>query len=255
MASPLPLRYQGTDYVPPNRGEEREALRLASPARIVEALSPVIGEARRARLDQVAASRLLGVVVVLEDLHDPHNGGAALRSCEAVGIGEVHVIQRVERFRTSSKVTQGCDKWLDVVQHSATAPCLDGLRDRGFALYAAIPGATTALEALDPLKPAAFLIGNEHAGLSDEARQRCDAEFTIPMHGFSESLNLSVATALVVYTHTTRRRQALGTPGDLDEAALTELRARYYARDLRSATAILRRTLSGEASASSSPRP
>ncbi len=148
MAAPLPLRYQGTEYVAQNRGEEREALRLASPVEIIEALSPVIGEARRARLDQVAASRLSGVVVVLEDLHDPHNGGAALRSCEAVGISEIHGIERVERFRTSSKVTQGCDKWLDVVQHRETAPCLDELRARGFALYAAIPSATTRLARL-----------------------------------------------------------------------------------------------------------
>lgn len=255
VAAPLPLRYQGTDYVAPNRSEESEALRLASPSRIVETLGPVLGEARRARLDQAAAARLYGLVVVLEDLHDPHNGGAALRSCEAVGISEVHVIQRAERFRTSTKITQGCDKWLDVVQHGDTAACLDGLRDRGFALYAAIPGATTPLEALDPLRPAAFLIGNEHAGLSPEARARCDVEFAIPLHGFSESLNLSVATALVVYTHATRRRQALGRAGDLDESALTELRARYYARDLRSAAAILRHSLSAEASPSPSPSP
>ena len=73
------------------------------------------------------------------------------------------------------------------------------------------------------------------------ARALCDQEFAIPLYGFSESVNLSVATALVVYTHTTRRRAALGRAGDLDEQSLTELLARYYARDVRGAAAIVRR--------------
>jgi tRNA (guanosine-2'-O-)-methyltransferase len=241
----LPERYRDTEWVAPNRAEETTALELATAAEVIAALGPAIGDARRQRLDEVAAARLAGVVVVLEDLHDPHNGGAALRSCEAMGVHEVHVIQRQERFRTSSKITQGCDKWLEVVEHAETLSCLAGLRRRGFRLYAAVPGAKQTLEELPPLQPAAFLIGNEHQGLSDEARAQCDAEFTIPLHGFSESVNLSVATALIVYTHCVRRRAALGTIGDLDEERRLELRARYYARDVRSAGAIVRRFVDG----------
>lgn len=237
----LPERYLNTEWVAPGRDDENAALAIGTPAQIVEALGPGIGDARRARLDQVAATRLAGVAVVLEDLHDPHNGGAALRSCEAMGLHNVHVIAREERFRTSPKITQGCDKWLEVVQHTDATSCLTGLRQRGFRLYAAVPGAKQTLEELPPLPPAAFLIGNEHAGLSAEARAQCDAEFTIPLYGFSESVNLSVATALIVYTHCTRRRQALGRAGDLDEEQLLELRARYYARDVRSAPAQVRR--------------
>jgi tRNA (guanosine-2'-O-)-methyltransferase len=237
----LPERYLNTEWVAPGRSDENAALALASPAQVVEALAPGIGDARRARLDQVASSRLAGVAVVLEDLHDPHNGGAALRSCEAMGLHQVHVVANQERFRTSPKITQGCDKWLEVVEHRDTMSCLDGLRQRGFRLYAAVPGARLTLEELPPLPPAAFLIGNEHAGLSKAARAQCDVEFTIPLYGFSESVNLSVATALIVYTHCTRRRQALQRPGDLSDDEVTELRARYYARDVRSAPAQVRR--------------
>lgn len=237
----LPERYRDTEWVPPRRGEETAALALCTPAEVIAALGPAIGDARRERLDQVAASRLSGVVVVLEDLHDPHNGGAALRSCEAVGLHEVHVIQRQEHFRTSSKITQGCDKWLEVVEHTRIEACVTSLRQRGFRLYAAVPGARQTLEELPAVEPAAFLVGNEHTGLSAEARASCDAEFTIPLYGFSESVNLSVATALIVYTHCTRRRRALESSGDLDEERLLELRARYYARDVRSASALVRR--------------
>lgn len=248
LSGVLPPRFADTEWSPPSRAEEAAALALAPPDEIIASLKEVVAEVRCRRIDQVAAGRLAGVMLVLEDLHDPHNGGAALRSCEAVGLCEVHVIQRQDRFRTSSKITQGCDKWLDVVQHRDSTECLTALRRRGYRLYAAVPSATKRLEDLDPLVPAAFLIGNEHAGLSAEARALCDDQFTIPMHGFSESMNLSVATAITLYTHTSRRRAALGADGDLGPERLAELRARYYVRDVRGAVAIVRRRR-GEAGA------
>jgi tRNA (guanosine-2'-O-)-methyltransferase len=240
-ASVLPERYTNTEWSPPARPEEAAALAVASAQDVIAALQPTLGPERAARLDAVAGARLSGVTVVLEDLHDPHNGGAALRSCEAMGVLEVHVVQNRDRFRVSPKVTQGCDKWLQVCEHTSSIDCIQLLRLRGFRVYAAVPGAAQPLEALPPLVPAAFLVGNEHFGLSAEARALCDQEFAIPLYGFSESVNLSVATALIVYTHTTRRRAALGRAGDLDAERLTDLRARYYARDIRGAAAIVRR--------------
>lgn len=211
------------------------------PRAVIAALSPVLGEERLAKIDRVAASRLSGLVVVLENLHDPHNGGAALRSSEGVGVLEVRVVG--ERLRFSERVTQGCEKWLDLSHDPDIDACARTLKARGFRLYAAVPGATVRLEELDAKTPAAFLIGNEHAGLSERARALADVEFAIPLHGFSQSVNLSVAAALTVYTHARRRREALGRDGDLDEAALLELRARYYKRDVRGADAIVERFL------------
>jgi tRNA (guanosine-2'-O-)-methyltransferase len=95
-----------------------------------------------------------------------------------------------------------------------------------------VPSAKTALEELDALVPAAFLVGNEHSGLTNRARELCDGEFAIPLHGFSQSVNLSVATAVTVYTHARRRRQALGRDGDLEGAELLTLRADYYRRSV-----------------------
>jgi tRNA (guanosine-2'-O-)-methyltransferase len=212
---------------------------MDDPALVVAALSPHLAEERRDKIDRVVASRLSGLVVVLENLHDPHNGGAALRSCEAIGLREVRVVG--PSFGFSERVTQGCDKWLDVMRNETIEGCVAELKARGFRLYAAVPGAPTALEDLDARAPAAFLVGNEHAGLSPTARAACDLEFTIPMRGFSQSVNLSVATALCVYTHAERRRRALGAPGDLDAAAALALRADYYRRDVRGADAIIRR--------------
>ena len=239
----LPQRYLGTEWQPPSRLDEEAALQLAPSQQIIDLLRPLVDERRATRLDEVAVARLSGVVVVLEDLHDPHNGGAVLRSCEAMGVAEVHIIASRERFRVSDKVTQGCDKWLDVVEHRSTAASLSSLRQRGFRLAAAVPGAKTQLHELDPRQPTALLMGNEHAGLSAEARSLCDVEFAIPLHGFSESLNLSVATALCTFSMTSRRRAALGRTGDLDDLALTDLRARFLLRDVRGALTIVRQRL------------
>jgi tRNA (guanosine-2'-O-)-methyltransferase len=206
---------------------------------VVAALAEVLGPERVARLDAVATARLGGVVVVLENLHDPHNGAAVLRSCEAIGLVEVRVVGAPLRF--SPRVTQGCEKWLTLAHDDSIDACAATLRARGFRLCAAVPGAATALEALDPRVPTALLLGNEHEGLSARALALADVEFAIPLHGFSQSVNLSVAAAVTVYTHAARRRAALGSDGDLDEAARLALRARYYRKDVRGADAIINR--------------
>lgn len=233
-------RFVGTEWAAPDRGPEEAILRHGAAA-AVEALGAVLAPERAARLDEAAAGRLAGVTVVLENLYDPHNGAAVLRSCEAMGLLHVHVIESSERFRVARKVSQGCDKWLEVHRYQDPAGCAAALRRRGFRLYAAVPGAALSIERIDPLVPAAFLLGNEHAGLSGGARALCDEEFSIPLYGLSQSLNLSVATAVVVHSQSARRRAALGRAGDLDEGALLELRARYYARDVRGAEEIVRR--------------
>ncbi|HEY6475245.1 MAG TPA: TrmH family RNA methyltransferase, partial [Polyangia bacterium] len=119
-----------------------------------------------------------------------------------------------------------------------------GLRADGFALYAAVPGAAVALDDLDFSRAAAVMVGNEHEGLTAEAIAAADVRFGIPMHGLTQSLNLSVATALIVERASTLRRAALGAPTDLSEQAILELRARFYAASVRGAEVILARALS-----------
>jgi tRNA (guanosine-2'-O-)-methyltransferase len=210
------------------------------PADVIAALRPLLGDERADTLDGTAARRLSGLVLVLENLHDPHNGGAATRTFEAVGGLELRVVGGIF---FSERVTQGAEKWLEVHRDESIEACVAALKVRGFRLYATVPGAQTTLEEIDPLTPAAFLLGNEHEGLSRRARELADAEVSIPLHGFSQSVNLSVASALCVYTHARRRREALGRDTDLDDAALDRLRARYYYRDVRGADAVIARHL------------
>lgn len=202
------------------------------PEDVVELLAPYLTPERRARIERVLAARLKSLTVVIENLHDPHNGAAAIRSAEAFGLCELHVVEEAEPFRFSPKVTQGCDKWIEIRRHADFAACARALHDRGFVLYAAIPGAERAVHEIDATRPAALVFGNEHAGLTSAARAACDASFGIPIHGFTQSFNLSVSVALAIYDLSTRRRAALGAPGDLDEGERLGWRARWYALSL-----------------------
>ena len=211
------------------------------PARVCEALAPLIADDRRARIDEVLAARLGSLVLVLENLHDPHNGAAALRSCEAAGLTTVHAVEGIEPFRFSPKVTQGCERWLEIHRHKTTAATVTALREQGFRLAAAVPGASATLADFHWAQPYALWIGNEHDGLTPTARVACDVEFSLPMSGMTRSLNLSVASALAVFEAASRRRAAMGRPGDLDPEEQARLRARWYIEDVRGAEAVLRR--------------
>jgi tRNA (guanosine-2'-O-)-methyltransferase len=211
------------------------------PAAACAALAPLLLDERRARIDAALEARLGGLRVVIENLHDPHNGAAVLRSAEAFGIQRVDVIESAERFRFSSAVTQGCEKWLDLVRHPTLAAALSALRADGFALYAAVPGAAETVEELDFSRPAAVMVGNEHEGLTPEAAAAADVRFGIPMAGMTRSLNLSVAAALIVERAAALRRRALGASGDLPAAAQLALRARFYAASVRGAGSVLAR--------------
>ena len=220
-----------------------------TPERVVRALTPLTSRARRERLDSVLSHRLATVTVVLENLRDPHNGAAALRTCEAMGLTDVHVVEERETFRSSPKVCLRSDKWINVHHHPTAAGCLDTLLSWGFSCHAALPpelGCATGpgdWPAAD--RPVALVFGNEHYGLSEAAVERCNGRFAIPMQGFMESLNLSVSVAITVVEMTRRRREHLGRTGDLPPEALTRMRAGYYARAVGHAAEVVLRDLKG----------
>lgn len=215
------------------------------PAQVVAALAPLVGEERWRTIQAVAAARLGGLAVVLEEVLDPHNTGACLRSCEAMGVHRVHLVHARGRFRTSARVTQGCEKWLAIERHVGAASCAQAVRRDGMKLWAALPGDARSPWQLDPREPCALAFGNEHTGLSPVLRDLCDGAVSIPMHGASQSLNVSVAVAVAVQILAERRRQALGRPGDLDDTARTALEAAYLKLEIRGWQAVVVRWIGG----------
>lgn len=221
-----------------------QLIRQYGPDRIIEVLRPYLTEDRVQRIEQVLASRMSGLTVAIENLHDPHNGAAVVRSLEAVGLTTLHVAEPVEQFQFSPAVTIGAEKWMRILRHQGFSACANILRGAGFRMYAACPGAGPGIESVDVSKPTAVIFGNEHEGLTQRALDACDGQVGIPMYGFTQSLNLSVSVAVLMFQLAARRRAALGRTGDLDEQERAILRARWYALSVRGVGSILERAVS-----------
>ena len=205
---------------------------------LMEMLTPE----RRAKYDRVLAGRVRAITVVLENLYDPHNISAVLRSCEALGIQDVHIVETEHKFKFSSGVTRGCEKWLTIHRHAGVAEAVDALHRAGYHIVVADHRPETPrIEALPPAPRRAFWMGAEHLGLSDAARARADGRYRIPMHGFTESFNVSVAAAMTLYAARTRWEGETGAAGDLGAAEQEELRLGWLRRDLARADDILAR--------------
>jgi tRNA (guanosine-2'-O-)-methyltransferase len=213
------------------------------PAAICAALEPMMTPARIARIDAVLAARLVSVVTVVEDTYDPHNAAATIRTSEALGLQEVHVIERAQRFAATKGVTKGSHQWIDLMRWPDPSAAITALHARGFRVYATAPGATATIDDVAVDSPLAVLFGNEHDGVTSEAIAASDAAISVPMFGFSESYNLSVTVGLAMSRLAARRRAALGTTGDLDPVRHARLRAKWFTFGIRGAIGVLERTL------------
>lgn len=166
---------------------------------------------RQQRIADVLGRRLPGITVVLENIHDPHNVSAILRSCDAIGVVGVELLYTTEKFpRIGRKSSSSASKWIDRRKHGSVEACFAALRAEGYRILATRvePGAPALFE-VDLTGPVAFVLGNEHRGVSDEASRAADGLVQIPMRGMIESLNVSVATAVLLY-ETLRQRLAAG---------------------------------------------
>ena len=189
-------------------------------------------ERRPARIRLVAARRLAGLRVVLDGVHDPHNISAVLRSCDAFGVQHVHLLGKPESLPVNRLITRGCDKWLTFHHHASAAACAEALHAEDFSLWAAMPDRkAAALREIDFGRKVALLFGAERAGLSRDLLAHCDGRYVIPMAGFSESLNISVAAAVSLYAGAHARRAALGAATDLLPDETNALAEQWLAAD------------------------
>jgi len=224
------------------------------PALICEAVAPMLTPERVARIDAVLDARLISLTTVIEDLYDPHNGAAAIRSTEALGLQEFHAIEPNERFAAIAGVTKGCHRWIDLHRWSSAGECIGALHARGFRVLTTAPDAPVSVDTVDVSTPVAVIFGNEHSGVSDAAHDACDGTIAIPMFGFTESFNLSVSVALVMSRLAARRRAHLGASGDLPGERRAHLRARWHALRIRGAVGVIERFVSERTRPDVAPR-
>ncbi|MCR5013561.1 MAG: RNA methyltransferase [Bacteroidales bacterium] len=199
-------------------------------------LSQFITDERNQRFDEVLVNRTRHITVVLEDIFQPHNASAVLRSCDLTGVQDIHVIENNFSFDINPDVVMGSTKWLDVHRYNElefnTPTVIDTLKEKGYQIVATCPRRDDYTPESLPLdQPVALFFGTEKTGLTDYVLEHADKYVQIPMVGFTESFNISVSAALLVYT-LTRRLHQMDLDWHLSEEEKQEVRLEWSRRTL-----------------------
>lgn len=174
------------------------------------------------RLKAVLDRRMGDLTVLLEHVEKPHNLSAILRSCDAVGVLEAHAVCLAGRLPTFNSTAQGSQKWVPLQLHGSSSEALQGLKARGFRVYGTLlSDSAIDYRQCDFTGPTAFVLGAEKWGLSPEAAALVDQAVIIPMRGMVQSLNVSVATATLLF-EALRQRQAAGLVPEAGEGVAPE---------------------------------
>jgi len=168
-------------------------------------------EKRIEKITKAITARQQSLRVVIENVHDRHNVSAIFRTCDAVGIPKVSLLYTIEKLPKLSRITSSsANKWIESEEFTDTKMCFDSLKKEGFKIYSTILDAKAkSIYDIDFTDKIAILVGNEHRGVSKEAAELSDGTIYIPMKGMIQSLNVSVATAIVLY-EALRQREVKG---------------------------------------------
>ncbi|MEO7329685.1 MAG: RNA methyltransferase [Minicystis sp.] len=198
-----------------------QTLRHLDRAAIVRVLETFVTDERAARLRSVFAQRLDAVTLLMDAPHDPHNGAAVVRSCDAFGVHRLHVVERREGFLASNTVSRGSERWVDVRTYPTPTEAIAALQASGHELVATHPEGELSPQDLPGIPRLCLVLGNERDGIHEQLRAACNRGVRVPMRGFAESLNVSV-TAAILLQHATH-----GRPGDMpfEEQELLHARA------------------------------
>lgn len=198
------------------------------PEKVIATLSPHVTAERYQKIQDIAGRRIPNVSVVLEDIYDRGNVSAVMRSAEAFGFHKFHVIQLSEKFKESQRVTQGAHKWLQTRKWASTAECVTHLKQQGYRVAVThLDPKAMPLEQLDVSTPVALCFGNEKDGASKELLELADQTVFIPMRGFVQSFNISVAAAICFYSLQARLQGVRGSPEEI-----RQLTAYYLTRSV-----------------------
>lgn len=198
---------------------------------------------------ELITSRLLErtrhVTVVLEDIYQAQNASAVIRSADCFGVQDVHIIENTNFYEVNPKVVHGAAKWLNLHRynevHDNTTDCIQKLKKKGYSIVATSPHANSvSLHELPLDKPVALMFGTEKLGLSSTAIEQADELMYIPMHGFTESLNISVSAAICL-EHLTHRIRTTEVDWQLSENEREKLHLEWARNVLKDPTGLEKR--------------
>jgi tRNA (guanosine-2'-O-)-methyltransferase len=202
---------------------------------------------RLKRLEDVLVQRSKTLTIVLDRVQNYHNISAVVRSADAFGVAEIHLIGDV--FEYSRKITLGTERWVSLVRHASAEEALPVLKNMGYSLVVLQPENHNASKNLPPSmavtdlpfeKPLALIFGNEKDGISRIFAEAADVHAYIPMKGFVESLNISVACAICLFCSTIAPTQAIKRTQSLSSDDQQELRSQWLRKGVRRSDVILR---------------
>lgn len=220
--------------------------------KLIEHLSGFATENRKNLFNKTVNSRTRYITVALENIYQPHNASAVLRTCDCFGIQDVHIIENSNEYDVNPDVALGSDKWLNLIKHNAnsnnTPEAIQQLKKQGYRIVATTPHADdVTIDELDIKKgKIALLFGTEMEGLTDEALELADEYVKIPMYGFTESFNISVSAAIILHTLTNKLRNEEAIPWQLQKNEKEEILLQWYKTSIKDAEGIINKYIESE---------
>ena len=178
---------------------------------LINYLATFISDGRWAKFNKVIDDRTKHITVVLEDLYQPHNASAVLRSCDCYGVQDIHIVENKNKFSVNQDISLGSAKWLSLHKYKQGAnnslDCIHQLKSKGYKIICTTPHKDDCnLDQLEINSKTALVFGTELTGISKDFIENADGFIKIPMYGFTESFNISVAVALCLQVLITKLR-------------------------------------------------
>lgn len=191
-----------------------------------------ISENKKNLFEKIILDRTRHITIALENLFQPHNAAAVLRSCDCFGIQNVHIIENDNEYAPNKEIDMGSSKWLDLHKHNKeehnTVAAIQSLKSQGYQIIATTPHTNDCeIDDLDISKPTALLFGTESTGLTQTALDHSDGFVRLPMYGFTESYNISVSVALALFNLTTRMRKTPDLDWQLSQEEQTAIKLQW----------------------------
>tara|TARA_B100000497_G_scaffold45556_1_gene52756 strand:+ start:3715 stop:4368 length:654 start_codon:yes stop_codon:yes gene_type:complete len=208
---------------------------------LLEHLLSFLTERRKNLFEEVISKRTRHFTIATEDVYQLHNTSAVMRSCDVFGIQDLHVIEEKVSKKIDREIAMGAQKWVNIDRHNSTKECINNLKENGYQIIATTPHNNSAeLKDFDISKKSAFFFGKEKEGLSDIVLDAADGYLKIPMYGFTESLNISVAAAIILQTLVSKLKDS-DIDWELSEQEKNQIRLHWAKMSIRSSTKIIER--------------
>ena len=217
---------------------------------LIEHLRGFVTERRDGLIDKILDNRTRYMNIVLENIYQPQNASAVLRSCDCFGVQDIHVIENSYKFDVDPEVAMGSSKWLSVHSHSEkennTLDTINQLKSEGYRIVATSPHANDVnIQDFDVEKGKfALFFGTELTGLSDIVMDNADEFVKVPMYGFTESFNISVCAALALFELTGKMRRS-EVDWHLSDEEKEEIKLEWLSRSIKSSGEIIERFIEG----------